>query len=151
MDAADCRRCAKPPHPLETDDEGAGVSYGTGWRRQEPAGNRPESDSKTSSAVPLPFSKTLWLVCRYLSAASVMSRGVWLICPLAVSRGAWLICPWAVSQGVWLICPRGRLPIILGPRRGQNGAKMSDLGSNMEPKWVQNRSRRTSEIDEKPW
>ena len=38
--------------------------------------------------------------------------------------------------------PPGRLPIILGPRRGQNGAKMSDLGSNMEPKWVQNRSRR---------
>ena len=35
----------------------------------------------------------------------------------------------------------GHLPIILGPRRGKNGAKMSDLGSSMEPKWVQNRSR----------
>ena len=27
---------------------------------------------------------------------------------------------------------------------------MNDLGSNMEPKWVQNRSQRTSEIIEKP-
>ena len=55
-----------------------------------------------------------------------------------------------VDLGAWLICPRGRLPIILGPRRGQNGVKMSDLESIMEPRGVQNRSRRTPEIDEKP-
>ena len=46
--------------------------------------------------------------------------------------------------------PPGRLPIILGTRRGQNGVKMSDLESIMEPRGVQNRSRRTPEIDEKP-
>ena len=32
--------------------------------------------------------------------------------------------------------PKSILPIILGPRRGRNGVKMSDLGSNMEPNWI---------------